>query len=61
MKAKITSRAPSGVLIDLEGPEVKPSGKVTLSLTDEQFARLASLFATHLAGTRRSKPEASDA
>lgn len=51
MKIRITHRAPSGVLIDLEGREVKPDGKATLSLTDEQLGCLATFVAAHTLGT----------
>lgn len=48
MNVKITARQPEGVLVDLEGSEVKPGGKATLSLSREQFRALTNVLASHL-------------
>ena len=58
MNVKITPRQPEGVLVDLEGSEVKPNGKTTLSLSAEQFAKFTSLCSTHLERTPKREAKA---
>lgn len=48
MNVKITPRKPEGVLIDLEGPEVRSGGRAVLALSDAQFAAFVGFFSRHL-------------